>query len=94
VATIADYEEVLEDHRQLVQELDIALCGDGAAKQASLCDLIAVAEHMRKELDRLRVENIQLKFACGYPMPADLEHFIVPINPFRCGVCDARNEKR
>ncbi|MPS30540.1 MAG: hypothetical protein E2576_14510 [Alcaligenaceae bacterium] len=40
-ATIADYEEVLADHRRLVRQLDVALNGeDGAAKQASLCDIV------------------------------------------------------
>ncbi len=40
--TAADYEAVLADHRRLVRELDVALNGEhGAAKQASLCDLIA-----------------------------------------------------
>lgn len=43
--TFADYEEVLADHRRLVRELDVALNGDGAAKQASLCDLVAQAKH-------------------------------------------------
>lgn len=39
--TVADYEEVLADHRRLVRELDVALNGDGAAKQASLVDIVA-----------------------------------------------------
>lgn len=40
--TIADYEQCFEDHRRLVRELDVALNGeDGAAKQASLCDIVA-----------------------------------------------------
>jgi len=42
------------------------------------------------ENERLRVENIQMKFALGYPMPADLERHILPVNPFKCGTCDAR----
>lgn len=42
------------------------------------------------EIERLRVENIQMKFALGYPMPADLERHILPANPFKCGTCDAR----
>jgi hypothetical protein len=39
--TPADYEEVLAGHRRLVRELDVLLNGDGAAKQASLCDVIS-----------------------------------------------------
>lgn len=49
----------------------------------------SLTECRSAELERLRVENIQLKFACGYPMPANLERYILPSNPFRCGVCDA-----
>ena len=37
----SDYEEVLSDHRRLVREIDVILNGEeGAAKQASLCDLL------------------------------------------------------
>lgn len=47
--TIADYEEVLADHRRLVRELDVLLNGeDGAAKQASLCDIVL---QVRREKD-------------------------------------------
>ncbi len=38
--TIADYEYLIEGHKRLVRELDVALNGDGAAKQASLCDIV------------------------------------------------------
>lgn len=39
--SVADYEEVLSDHRRLVRELDVLLNGEhGAAKQASLCDIV------------------------------------------------------
>lgn len=38
----SDYEEVLSSHRRLVRELDVALNGEaGAAKQASLCDIVS-----------------------------------------------------
>lgn len=39
--------EVLDDHQKLVRELDVALNGeDGAAKQASLCDIVSqVKDH-------------------------------------------------
>ena len=44
--TKVDYEEVLTDHRRLVRELDVALNGEeGAAKQASLCDIVAQVKH-------------------------------------------------
>lgn len=34
------YEEVLADHRRLVRELDVLINGEGAAAQASLCDIV------------------------------------------------------
>ncbi|MFU1938859.1 hypothetical protein ACLQ8Z_03425 [Bordetella hinzii] len=67
--TIADYEEVLTDHRRLVRELDVLLNGDGAAQQASLCDIVsqvrrerikaqapAAAGDARKELTAAQIE--------------------------------------
>jgi hypothetical protein len=49
--TVADYEEVLADHRRLVRELDVALNGeDGAAKQASLCDIVSQVKDERLKL--------------------------------------------
>lgn len=53
--TNANYEEVLSDLRRLVRELDVAMHGeDGAAKQASICDLISPAREMRKEIEHHR----------------------------------------
>lgn len=47
--TIEDYEEVLADHRRLVRELDVLLNGEeGAAKQASLCDIVAQVRRYRQ----------------------------------------------
>ena len=46
----AGYEEVLADKRRLTRLLDVAMHGeDGAAKQASLCDLIEPAKRMRAD---------------------------------------------
>lgn len=42
-----DYEEALADHRRLVRELDVLLHGDGAARQASLCDIVAQVASQR-----------------------------------------------
>lgn len=47
---LADYEEVLADHRRLVRELDVALNGEGAAKQASLGDLVAQVSATKREI--------------------------------------------
>lgn len=46
-----DCEEALADKRRLTRELDVALCGDGAARQASLCDLIPVAKRFRAAVE-------------------------------------------
>ncbi len=47
--TAADYEEVLADHRRLVRELDVLLNGEaGAAKQASLCDIVSQVRQWHK----------------------------------------------
>lgn len=47
---IKTYEEVIEDHKRLVRELDVALHGtQWCASHASLCDLVAILkEHRRK----------------------------------------------
>lgn len=56
-ATIAGLEEVLEDKLRLVRELDVAMHGEeGAAKQASLCDLIGPAKEMRGRIAELEAE--------------------------------------
>lgn len=41
---LADYKGVLDDHKRLVRELDVALLGDKAATQASLCDIVCVVK--------------------------------------------------
>lgn len=45
--TAQDYEEVLADHRRLVRELDVLLNGGGAARQASLCDIVGQVAKQR-----------------------------------------------
>lgn len=65
VATIADYEEVLADHRRLVRELDVALNGeDGAAQQASLCDIVG----------QVKAEGIRAARATPQAAPAEPHH--------------------
>jgi hypothetical protein len=50
---VSTYEEVLADHRRLVRELDVALNGqEGAAKQASLCDIVRQVTDNRWKLVR------------------------------------------
>ena len=38
---------MLTDHRRLVRELDVLLNGDGAAQQASLCDIVSQVRRER-----------------------------------------------
>lgn len=53
--------EVLVSHRQLVRELDVALNGEeGAAQQASLCDIVCQVSHEMRTGKLRRVENPQL----------------------------------
>jgi hypothetical protein len=43
---VKDHREIIDDYRRLTKELDIALNGDFAAKQASLCDIVAQVESL------------------------------------------------
>ena len=46
------YKILQEDKRRLTRELDVAICGkEGAAEQASLCDLIEPARNLRQDRD-------------------------------------------
>ncbi|HHF0699400.1 TPA: hypothetical protein ACPIBI_001941 [Pseudomonas aeruginosa] len=74
-ATADDYEEVLADHRRLVRELDVLLNGEeGAAKQASLCDLVGQVSAIVRErrvplLSRSQAEDAPvIGCLCGMPM--------------------------
>jgi hypothetical protein len=54
---------------------------------------IAVAKENARlvaEIECIQIENIQMKFALGYPMPSKFEKYIIPTNPFKCGICDAK----
>ncbi len=73
--TADDYEEVLADHRRLVRELDVLLNGEeGAAKQASLCDLVGQVSAIVRErrvplLSRSQAEGAPvIGCLCGMPM--------------------------
>ena len=51
-ALLAD-SEALEDTQRLTRELDVAMHGEDAAKQASLCDLIPLAKRLRSNFEVL-----------------------------------------
>lgn len=61
VDELEGYKESLEDKQRLTKELDVALFGDDAAEQASLCDLIGPAEKLRKELKDAKSEIHELQ---------------------------------
>jgi hypothetical protein len=60
-AELEGYQEAETDHNRLVRELDVILSGEeNTAKQASLCDLVALAGTIRDELAALRAPaNVQ-----------------------------------
>jgi hypothetical protein len=43
---------------------------------------------MYEEIERLKLENWQLKGALGYAIPGD-----IPKGDFKCGLCDARRRE-
>ena len=49
--TIADYEEVLKDHRMVVREIDVIINGKSAALQASLIDLVGQIQELKDAPD-------------------------------------------
>ncbi len=50
-AELADYKEVNEDKKRLAREIGVALLGNDAPAQPSLCDLVKYAEQLRTELN-------------------------------------------
>lgn len=69
-----EYEPVLEDHKRLVREMDVALNGiEGAAKQASLCDIVSQVKSMKRESSDLikRVDALAYDCRKGEPISRD-----------------------
>jgi len=48
------YKEAYEDHKRLVREIDVILCGKDAAQQASLCDLVSPIRELREQLNNMQ----------------------------------------
>lgn len=65
---VADHEEVHRDHHRLVRELDVLLNGEaGAAKQASLCDIVGqLAAQKRHRPSKTEVDDVQWKDGVPY----------------------------
>lgn len=60
-ARTAGYEEALADYRRLVRKLDVALNGEeGAAEQASLCDLVHPVRSLRARVAELEADLAML----------------------------------
>ncbi len=49
--------DAIDDSRRLTRELDLALNGDGAAQQASLCDVVSQVKDARWKLVRAEANN-------------------------------------
>jgi hypothetical protein len=63
IEEIQGYKEMHEDHKRLVWEIDVIINGEaGAAKQASLCDLVGqiqkLAENKTPKLDDINVADL------------------------------------
>ena len=80
-----DYGEVSGDNFQMM------VMHDNPEELARMLSTVFTA--LRARMETLEIENVQLKFACGYPMPSDLEKHIIPSNPFKCGTCDAKESE-
>lgn len=70
---LQDYKDVLEDKRRLTRLLDIAMHGEeGAAKQASLCDLIPLAERMREQIATLTTQLDEVRKVTDVWQPIEM----------------------
>ena len=54
-AEVEPYKLAKADHDRLVRELDVLLCGEDAAPQASLCDIVAKVSTTRVELEQISI---------------------------------------
>jgi hypothetical protein len=54
-------------------------------KLAATANGVPIFTEAADEIERLRIENWQLKGALGYPVPGD-----VPEGNFKCGLCEAK----
>ena len=75
-ALIADYEAMQVQNRKLVRRLDVALNGDGAARQASLCDLVSQFEDkpvLTERIERLEAALRELVGAVSDCLVPDID---------------------
>ena len=100
-----DLQEVIDDYRRLTRELDVALNGDGAAKQASLCDIVAQVKREREtpKVASQSAEELAYKLAdhgtihCGHEdckaCPEHLKNWIKDIEADRAAQRQAGREE-
>jgi len=65
-----------------IVDCDGVTCGDAGWGASMMTDL----DRMREMLDRVILENWQLKGALGYPVPGH-----IPNGDFKCGLCEAKH---
>jgi len=84
-----------DDHERGCQgrEYDCS-CGYDAKRDPLMVEAAKTICSLRDEVERLRVENIQMQAALGYGILAEDERHIIPSNPFKCGTCDASKHLR
>lgn len=61
--------------------------GESAFRKHYSLGMWAMCIEAADEIERLTLENWQLKGALGYPVPGD-----IPEGSFKCGLCDARSQ--
>ena len=87
-ATVEALQAVIDDHHRLVRELDVSLHGeDGAAKQASLCDLVSQIQALQRVRDEFERERDQLHAALVEAV------LLRDHNLRRCDVLDSKYKK-
>lgn len=70
---IEAYQECYVDHQRLVREIDVIISGeDGAAKQASLCDLVGQIKGIMADLLKQKSEIVRLLYVAGSLHPWDI----------------------
>lgn len=82
--------------KKIVAEKDAEinrLRAGGCARDQGLTQHCAEAETLAREVDRLRIENLQMQAALGYGIPAEDERHIIPSNPYTCGTCGPKDDE-
>lgn len=84
-------EKLRERPYRLMSETDEECKARRQREREEAADTIAT---LRAEVERLKIENIQMQAALGYGILAEDERHIIPSNPYKCGTCDASQHLR